>query len=63
LDDLPTIWRMRPDGSRPELYARLPVAWLKGFVSMAADGRRLACAVLEREPDVWLVNNFDPERP
>jgi Tol biopolymer transport system component len=63
LDDLPTIWRMRPNGSRQELYARLPVACLKGFVTMSADGRRLACAVLEREPDVWLATDFDPGRP
>jgi serine/threonine protein kinase/dipeptidyl aminopeptidase/acylaminoacyl peptidase len=56
--ELPAIWRIRPDGSRPELVARLPVQCRTGFVSMSADARRLACAVHRREPDLWLVSNF-----
>jgi len=39
-------------------------SWLGrfGFVSMSGDGRRLACAVLHQEPDIWLVSNFDAAR-
>ena len=29
---------------------------------MSGDGRRLACAVLHQEPDIWLVSNFDAAR-
>ena len=56
---LPTIWRMRPDGSRRELVTHLPVACRFGFVSMSGDARRLVCAVHRLEPDLWLVSNLD----
>jgi len=56
------IWRMHPDGSRRELVAWLPAECRFGFVSMSGDGRRLACAVLHQEPDIWLVSNFDAAR-
>ena len=56
------IWRMRSDGSRQELVAWLPAECRLGFVSMSGDGRRLACAVLHQEPDIWLVSNFDAAR-
>jgi Tol biopolymer transport system component len=59
---LPAVWRIRPDGSRPELVAWLPVQCRTGFVSMSADARRLACAVHRREPDLWLVSNFGGRR-
>src|SRR5438876_571493 len=57
-----SIWRMRADGSRQELVAWLPAECRFGFVSMSGDGRRLACAVLHQEPDIWLVSNFDAAR-
>ena len=56
------IWRMRADGGRQELVAWLPAECRLGFVSMSGDGRRLACAVLHQEPDIWLVSNFDAAR-
>ena len=57
-----SIWRMHADGSRQELVAWLPAECRLGFVSMSADARRLACAVLHQEPDIWLVSNFDAAR-
>jgi serine/threonine protein kinase/Tol biopolymer transport system component len=60
--DLPAIWRLRPDGSRQEFVAWLPAECRFGFVSMSGDARRVACAVLHQEPDIWLVSNFDAGR-
>jgi serine/threonine-protein kinase len=54
----PSIWRVRSDGSRRELVAWLPESCRFGFVSMSGDARRVACAVLHQEPDIWLVSNF-----
>jgi eukaryotic-like serine/threonine-protein kinase len=54
----PSIWRVRSDGSRRELVGRLPESCRFGFVSMSGDARRVACAVLHQEPDIWLVSNF-----
>jgi hypothetical protein len=54
----PSIWRMRSNGSRSELVAWLPESCRFGFVSMSGDARRVACAVLHQEPDIWLVSNF-----
>ena len=46
----------------PELVTWLPAECRLGFVSMSGDGRRLACAVLHQEPDIWLVSHFDAAR-
>jgi serine/threonine-protein kinase len=58
----PSIWRMRADGSRQERVAWLPAECRFGFVSMSGDARRVACAALHQEPDIWLVSNFDRGR-
>ncbi len=55
----PAVYRMRPDGSRHELVAWLPARCRFGFVSMSGDARRLACAVIHDEPDIWLASSFD----
>ncbi|HEY7481834.1 MAG TPA: hypothetical protein VH680_15065, partial [Gemmatimonadales bacterium] len=57
-----SIWRLRPDGSRRELVAWLPVECRFGFVSMSGDARRVACAALEQEADIWLVPDFEEPR-
>ncbi len=54
-----SIWRLRPDGSRSELVAWLPAQCRFGFVSMSGDGRRVACAALQQEADIWLVPNLE----
>jgi hypothetical protein len=51
----PSIWRMRVDGSRLERVAWLPAECRFGFVTMSADARRVACAALHQEPDIWLL--------
>jgi hypothetical protein len=53
---------MRADGSRQERVAWLPAECRFGFVSMSGDARRVACAALHQEPDIWLVSNFDRGR-
>jgi Tol biopolymer transport system component len=57
-----SIWRIRPDGSRRELVAWLPAPCRFGFVSMSGDGRRVACAALQQEADIWLVPDIEAER-
>ena len=51
----PSVWRMRADGSRLERVAWLPAECRFGFVTMSADARRVACAALHQEPDIWLL--------
>ena len=33
----------------------------EGDVSMTADATLLVCSVVERESDVWVIENFEPE--
>jgi Tol biopolymer transport system component len=56
-----SIWRLRPDGSRRELVAWLPARCRFGFVSMSGDGRRVACATLQQEADIWLVPDIEAQ--
>jgi Tol biopolymer transport system component len=30
-------------------------------ISLTPDGRRIVCAVMEKQSDIWLMENFDPE--
>ena len=56
-----SIWRLRPDGSRRELVAWLPAQCRFGFVSMSGDGRRVACAALQQEADIWLAPRVEAQ--
>jgi Tol biopolymer transport system component len=56
-----SIWRMRPDGSGRELVAWLPAQCRFGFVSMSGDGRRVACAALQQDADIWLVPDVEAQ--
>jgi hypothetical protein len=56
-----SIWRLRPDGSRRELVAWLPAQCRFGFVSMSGDARRVACAALQQEADIWLAPRIEAQ--
>jgi hypothetical protein len=62
--DIPSIGRVRPDGSGDEIVVSLPFedgnahpVW-----SMSADGKHLVGAVEVKTPsDIWLIEDFDSD--
>ncbi len=56
------IERIRASGGEPELYAQLPVecSGQEKLLSLSWDAQRIVCVVEEQQPDVWVVENFDP---
>jgi Tol biopolymer transport system component len=54
------VHRMRASGGGLEPYFELPVHCDFSEIAMSADARRFVCTVERFEPDVWMVQNFDP---
>jgi TolB protein len=54
------VHRMRASGGGLEPYLQLPVHCDIREMAMSADARRFVCTVERVEPDVWMVQNFDP---
>jgi serine/threonine protein kinase/WD40 repeat protein len=54
------VHRMRASGGAFEPYFELPMHCDFREISMSADARRFVCTVERYEPDVWMVQNFDP---
>jgi hypothetical protein len=54
------VHRMRASGGGLEPYLQLPVHCDIRELAMSADARRFVCKVERVEPDVWMVQNFDP---
>jgi Tol biopolymer transport system component len=55
-----TIFRFSIATAESTRVVTLPFDEVQG-VNMSSDGRLLVCTVPERQSDVWLVQNFDPE--
>jgi len=51
------------DGGQAQTVVTLPFENIDslGGISMTPDGKRIVCASLEVQSDVWLMENFDPE--
>lgn len=59
--DLPvSVHRMRVSGGKFEPYLQPPIHCDLREMAMSADARRFVCTVELYEPDVWMVQNFDP---
>jgi serine/threonine-protein kinase len=59
--DMPAaVHRMRATGGRFEPYIKPPIHCDLSQMAMSADARRFVCTVERYEPDVWMVQNFDP---
>jgi Tol biopolymer transport system component len=56
-----SIHRMRASGGELEPYFELPIHCDFREMGMSADARRFVCTMERFEPDVWMVQNFDPE--
>jgi Tol biopolymer transport system component len=54
------ICRIRGTGGAVDTLATLPFDDIGGL-SMSTDGKTLVCAVWERQFDIWLIENFDPD--
>jgi serine/threonine protein kinase/WD40 repeat protein len=57
---LPAVHRMPASGGGLAPYFELPIHCDIREMAMSADARRFVCTVLRHEPDVWMVQNFDP---
>jgi hypothetical protein len=55
-----SVHRMRASGGRLQPYLRLPLHCDPREMAMSADARRFVCVVERYEPDVWMVQSFDP---
>ncbi|HSM17660.1 MAG TPA: hypothetical protein VK845_11775, partial [Gemmatimonadales bacterium] len=58
----PVLYRIDPDGGTPRLYARLPEDCDTQELALSQDVSMAVCAVIERRPDVHIVENFDAGR-
>ena len=59
--DMPvSVQRMRGPGGKFEHYLQPPIHCDLSQVAMSFDARRFVCTVELYEPDVWVVQNFDP---
>ena len=56
------VERIRASGGEPELYAEIPVGCsAEGkLLSLSWDAQRVVCVVEEQQPDIWVLENFDP---
>jgi hypothetical protein len=54
------VHRMRASGGGLQPYLELPIHCDFNEISMSADARHFVCTVERFEPDVWMVQNFDP---
>jgi serine/threonine-protein kinase len=54
------VHRMRASGGGFQPYFQLPIPCDFREMSMSADARRFVCTMERYEPDVWVVQNFDP---
>jgi Tol biopolymer transport system component len=56
-----SVHRMPASGGELEPYFEAPVPCDIREMAMSADARRFVCTVELYEPDVWMVQNFDPD--
>ena len=57
----PRVWRIPASGGPPELYLETGLDCPYSSISMARDVKRFVCTVEERDADIWIAENFDPE--
>ena len=55
------ILKIPASGGRPETLVTLPFEHIYPGIGMTPDGKRIVCAVVETQSDVWVMENFDPE--
>jgi Tol biopolymer transport system component len=57
------ILKVAVDGSQAQTVVTLPFENIDslGGISITPDGKRIVCASLEVQSEVWLMENFDPE--
>jgi Tol biopolymer transport system component len=56
------LFRVRAEGGPATQLATLPQPCSFWQTALSHDARRLVCTVSHTEPDIWLAENFDPER-
>jgi hypothetical protein len=63
-NDMRDIYSISAAGGEPRKVVTLPVSSEQVLaVAMVPGGRAFVVAVEERRSDVWMVENFDPDRP
>ena len=56
------IYKISVGGSKDYRLLELPFDRINpDQVSMTSDGKRIVCAAIEEQSDVWMMENFDPE--
>ncbi|MCI0616523.1 tetratricopeptide repeat protein, partial [bacterium] len=48
-------------GGQPQTVVTLPIERESMMIDMSPDEKQIVCAALEKQSDVWMVENFDPE--
>jgi hypothetical protein len=56
------VYRVPDEGGTAGHVVRLPEPCSVWQTALDAEARRLVCTVSNTEPDIWLADNFDPEK-